>query len=209
MVIAWEGAEGAGALIQRSEDNARQRAETVAGLARQDDANFMELARTYGDREAETRRMERGDPDVDPRLLRAAFDLPVGRASQAIRTARGYTILERRPDPDVRPAEIGARHILVSYMGARSATDAIQRTQAEALTLATRISLDAQGGAPWARLHAAHSDETSGPEGGDLGVFGRGQMVPSFERAAFSLEVGAISDPVESPFGYHVIQRTQ
>ncbi len=146
---------------------------------------------------------------MDPRLLRAAFDLPVGRASQAIRTARGYTILERRPDPDVRPAEIGARHILVSYMGARSATDAIQRTQADALTPATRIPPDAQGLPPWARLHAAHSDETSAPEAGDLGALRRRHMVPSFERAAFSLEVGAISDPVESPFGYHVIQRTQ
>jgi peptidyl-prolyl cis-trans isomerase C len=47
----------------------------------------------------------------------------------------------------------------------------------------------------------------SGQSGGDLGEFGRGQMVPSFEEAAFALEVDQVSAPVQTQFGYHLIKR--
>jgi foldase protein PrsA len=61
-------------------------------------------------------------------------------------------------------------------------------------------------GADFATLASEHSqDESTAKNGGDLGYFERGQMVEAFESAAFSMEVGEISDVVESEYGYHII----
>jgi parvulin-like peptidyl-prolyl isomerase len=49
-------------------------------------------------------------------------------------------------------------------------------------------------------------DKGSGANGGDLGAFGKGRMVPEFDKEAFLLPVGQISQPVKSPFGYHIIK---
>jgi protein-export membrane protein SecD len=61
-------------------------------------------------------------------------------------------------------------------------------------------------GADFAALAKKYSDDPTGKKGGDLGTFTRGMMVPSFEAAAFSLAKGAVSDPVETQFGYHLIR---
>ncbi|MBF9051164.1 peptidylprolyl isomerase [Roseobacter sp. HKCCD9010] len=61
------------------------------------------------------------------------------------------------------------------------------------------------GGADFAELAQQHSTGPSGPNGGQLGWFTAGMMVPSFEEAVFELEVGEVSAPVETQFGWHVI----
>ena len=65
------------------------------------------------------------------------------------------------------------------------------------------------GGAEFAEVAREHSDCSSSSQGGDLGSFGRGMMIGAFEDTAFTLEVGATSDVVETEFGFHIIHRTE
>ena len=64
-------------------------------------------------------------------------------------------------------------------------------------------------GETFEKLASDFSNCPSGKNGGDLGAFGKGMMVKPFEDAAFALEVGAISGPVQTQFGYHLIKRTE
>ena len=82
------------------------------------------------------------------------------------------------------------------------------RSKEEAQQQIAEIESKLQGGGDFAQLAREHSDCPSSAKGGDLGQFGRGQMVGPFEDAAFGLEVGGTSGVVETPFGYHIIQRT-
>lgn len=66
-----------------------------------------------------------------------------------------------------------------------------------------------EAGKSFEQLAKDHSLCPSGKSGGDLGEFGRGQMVASFEEAAFALKVGEVSKPVRTQFGFHLIQRYQ
>lgn len=82
------------------------------------------------------------------------------------------------------------------------------RSKDEAQQQIDQIKQEIDGGAAFSDLANQHSDCPSGKGGGDLGQFGRGQMVGEFEDAAFGLEVGATSGVVETPFGFHLIKRT-
>ncbi len=98
------------------------------------------------------------------------------------------------------PEEIRASHILLSLDDAEAG--AVRERANDLLS-------QARGGADFAALAREHSqDEASAAQGGDLDYFGRGRMVPEFEQAAFALQVGDISEVVESPFGYHIIKLT-
>ncbi len=83
----------------------------------------------------------------------------------------------------------------------------VERTDAEALALANEIRQRLLAGESFDTLARQYSDDTgSGAQGGDLDWFGKGRMVPPFEEAAFSLEIGQISEPIKSEFGYHIIE---
>ncbi len=92
------------------------------------------------------------------------------------------------------------------YQG--SARSTATRSKADAQAQIQQILSQIQAGGDFASLAKQHSDCPSGAKGGDLGAFGRGQMVKAFEETAFALPVGGVSGIVETEFGYHVMQRT-
>lgn len=96
------------------------------------------------------------------------------------------------------------RHILI---GCKEGATAEERAAAKANAESVRTQLVA--GADFAELAAATSSCPSKAQGGNLGSVRRGQMVPEFEKASFSQEVGAIGPVVETQFGYHVVQVTK
>lgn len=104
------------------------------------------------------------------------------------------------------PNQVKASHILLMYQGSSRST--ATRSKAEALTQIQAIKQQLDGGADFAALARKHSDCPSARDGGDLGSFGRGQMVKEFETTAFGLPVDGVSDVIETPFGFHIIRRT-
>ena len=98
--------------------------------------------------------------------------------------------------------EVHVRHILIAV--ARTAT---QAQVDEARRKATAIAAEArQPGVDFAELAKKRSEGSSSSDGGDLGYFKRGTMVPEFERVAFNLKTGEVSEPVRTQFGWHVLK---
>jgi len=105
--------------------------------------------------------------------------------------------------------QIHARHILIRMQGSlvNLAPGQKELTDAEALAKALEIRQKILQGADFADLARTDSDDMgSSSKGGDLGFLKRGQTVPSFEDAAFALPTGQLSQPVKTPYGFHLIK---
>ena len=107
-------------------------------------------------------------------------------------------ILESNPEAAKVPETVEAAHILVKVDEATKDEDAKKKIE--------DIRAQLIAGTNFAELAKSSSDCPSKDNGGNLGSFGRGQMVKEFEDAAFAQEIGAIGDVVKSQFGYHVIK---
>lgn len=109
--------------------------------------------------------------------------------------------------PPVTDQRFAARHILVSWAGAVNALPNVHRTREEARTRAEEARQKVLDGADFAQVARAWSDDPTAARGGDLGGFEAGTMVAPFEEAVRALKVGEISRVIETPFGFHVIER--
>ncbi len=103
--------------------------------------------------------------------------------------------------------QIRASHILVGHADASQSSS--QLSAKDAMKQIESFKEQIEGGTPFEQVASDNSDCPSSRQGGDLGSFGRGAMVPTFDQAAFELEVDALSDVVETDFGYHIIYRTE
>jgi peptidyl-prolyl cis-trans isomerase C len=113
------------------------------------------------------------------------------------------TYYDENPDLFKEPEQVKASHILI--LVEQGADDA---TRKDALSRIRGVQQKLRDGADFAEMAREFSEGPSGPNGGDLGYFARGQMVPPFEEAAFALPVGRVSDVVETQFGFHLINVT-
>jgi peptidyl-prolyl cis-trans isomerase C len=104
--------------------------------------------------------------------------------------------------------QVRARHILIRAKGSPVPAEAGKKelTDEEALAKAQELRKKIMGGADFAKVASEESDDNSKTSGGDLNFFKRGQLVPPFEQAAFALKIGDVSEPVKTPFGYHLIK---
>jgi peptidyl-prolyl cis-trans isomerase SurA len=132
----------------------------------------------------------------------AVKNMKVGDTSTVLRSANGFHIIKlldkRGNETPVIVQQTHARHILIRLNEVVSEADAKQRLN----NLKERI----ENGSSFTELARLQSEDASASRGGDLGWLSPGDTVPEFERAMNALEPGQVSEPVQSPFGWHLIQ---
>jgi peptidyl-prolyl cis-trans isomerase C len=123
-------------------------------------------------------------------------------AKTAVKPEQVQEFYDKNPDQFKQQERVRASHILISVP---QGADAAAKTQAK--TKAEQVLKDVKAGKDFAALAKEHSqDPGSAVQGGDLGFFQQGQMVGPFNDVAFALAPGAVSDLVETQFGFHIIK---
>jgi peptidyl-prolyl cis-trans isomerase C len=150
--------------------------------------------------------------NLSPERLRsdARTDLVINRLMEAevagatpATDAEAQAFYEKNPDKFQRGESVRASHILL-LAGENADEAAKKKARAQIDELCKR----AKAGEDFAKLAKEHSQDGSAAGGGDLDFFGRGRMVPEFEKVAFSLKPGEVSDVVTTQYGFHVIKVT-
>ena len=141
----------------------------------------------------------------------AATQPPVAAPSASTTASAAPSAPSAAPAIDAPPPDaIIAQHVLVAYRGAKRAPKGVTRTKSEAKARAQEARSKIRAGAPFEDVVKQYSDDKGSVDRmGSVGKFHRGDMDPAFSSAAFALKPSEVSDLVETPFGYHIIKRTQ
>ncbi|MDA8129812.1 MAG: peptidylprolyl isomerase [Betaproteobacteria bacterium] len=182
----------------------RARAEDiVAQLAK--GADFAQLSASYSDAPNALQGGAMGwraSGKIPTLFADALKTLQPGQISPILKSGNGFHILKlidkRGLDATLNVTQTHARHILIKTNELTSEADARNRL----LQIKERI----ENGAKFEDMARLHSEDASASKGGDLGWVNPGDTVPEFEKAMNALKPGEISDPIQTPFGWHLIQ---
>jgi peptidyl-prolyl cis-trans isomerase C len=147
---------------------------------------------------AQLRSDARADMMID-KMLEGEF---AGIAATTESEAKDF--YDKNPDKFTQGEAVRASHILVM-----ANDQADEATKAKARTKIDGILKRVRAGEDFAKLAQENSDDGSKAQGGDLGFFTRGQMVPPFDKAAFAMKPGEVSEVVTTQFGYHIIKMAE
>lgn len=174
------------------------------------DAKLKEIKGQFATPEAFDKALKDRNMTVDSLKSDAWADLSVNKVMEtAVSNIPGPTDAEakdfydKNPDKFKQGEQVRASHILV-----RVEPNADEKTKARAKAEIDSVLKQLKAGGDFAKLAQQHSQDGSAAQGGDLGYFPRGQMVPEFDNVAFALPVGQLSGVVTSRFGYHVLKVT-
>lgn len=168
-------------------------------------ADFTQVSAAYSDAQNAIQGGDlgwRGEAQLPSLFADAVRDLKPGEMTPVLRSGNGFHILrlldKRGKNVQLVVTQTRARHILVKTNEVVGDSEARNRL----LQLKERV----EHGGDFAALAKAHSDDLSASRGGELNWLNPGDTVPEFERAMDALKPGEVSAPVQSPFGWHLIQ---
>ncbi len=207
ILVAFKGAMRADPKITRTKEEAEKLAKELSAQIKKDPAKFDALVKEKSDAPDKN---NGGSLGMIPAGLGnhpfaiATKDLKVGDVAEPVETPFGYHIIKRTAPP---PQYAGS-HILVAYKGAMRADPKVTRTKEDAQKECAKLAEQARKDpTKFADMAKKHSDGPSGAKGGSLGKWFKGMMVPEFDKAIEGMKIGDISDPIETPFGFHIILR--
>ena len=174
------------------------------------DAKMQELKGQFPTPDAFDKALKERNMTLDSLKSDARADLSVNKVMEAAvanipgpTDAEAKDFYDKNPDKFKQDEQVRASHILV-----RVEPNADAKAKARAKAEIESVLKELKAGGDFAKLAQQHSQDGSAAQGGDLGYFPHGQMVPEFDKVAFSLPVGQLSGVVTTQFGYHVLKVT-
>ncbi len=182
-----------------SEDStfSRRNLEIIAEKFQQDTSDFKSVAENYGSSQVtvDTMSMSQFPKEITGQIEKAQKGKLVG----PVPTQQGYALYYLTGTIPSDKPEVRASHILINQYGNA------ERNKEEAMKLYDQL----KNGADFPKLaHEYSRDPGSAQNGGDLGWFSKGMMVPEFENVALNAKVGVVQEPIQTQFGYHIIKVT-